>query len=63
MRNQLAPKQRKKMQQQILTTFKTEMKNISKDFQKILADDLVTAFENRIAVFHAVQQKISQKRG
>jgi hypothetical protein len=63
MKTPLAPNQRKKLQQQILTTFKAEMKNLSKPFQKILADDLVTAFENRITVFHAVQQKTSRKRG
>jgi phage-related protein len=59
----LAPQQRKKLEQKIMTTFKAEMKNLRKPFQRILADDLVTAFENRISVIHAFQQKISQKRG
>jgi len=59
----LAPQQRKKLEQKIMTAFKTEMKNLQKPFQRIIADDLVTAFENRISVIHAFQQKISQKRG
>jgi len=59
----LAPQQRRKLQQKIMTTFKTEMKNLQKPFQRILADDMVTAFENRISVIHAFQQKTSQKRG
>jgi hypothetical protein len=59
----LAPQQRKKLQNKVLAAFKAEMKNLSKPFQRILADDLVTAFENRISVFHAVQQKTSRKRG
>lgn len=63
MKNQTAPQQRKKLQQKVLAAFKTEMKNLSKPLQKILADDLVTAFENRISVFHAFQQKTSRKRG
>jgi mRNA-degrading endonuclease RelE of RelBE toxin-antitoxin system len=51
------PQQRKKLQQKITETFKTEMKDLRKSFQKILADDLVTAFENRISVIYAFQQK------
>ncbi len=33
------------------------MKKLSEDLQKILADDLVTAFVNRVAVFTEVQSK------
>jgi len=63
MKTQKAPQQRKELEQKVLATFKAEMKNLSTPFQKILADDMVTAFENRISVFLAVQQKTSQKRG
>ncbi len=63
MKTQKAPEQRKELHQKVLATFETEMKNLSKPFQKILADDLVTAFENRMSVFLAVQQKTSRKRG
>jgi len=37
--------------------FQEEMKKLSKDIQKILADDLVTAFINRMAVFTEIQSK------
>jgi len=63
MRKQKAPNNRKKMQQKIRNAFKTEMKHLSKGLQRILADDLVTAFENRIAVIQTAQPKTSQKRG
>jgi hypothetical protein len=53
----LSLQQRKELQKKITTTFKTEMKDLHKSFQKILADDLVTAFENRISVIYAFQQK------
>ena len=60
-----APQQqnRKKLQQKLLKALSTEMRTLRKPLQKILADDLATAFENRISVFHAYQQKTSQKRG
>lgn len=60
---QLAPEQRKKLQQKVMTAFKAEMKTLRKPFQRILADDLVTAFENRIGIIHGFQQKTSRKRG
>ena len=59
----LAPEQREKLQHKILAAFKTEMKTLRKPMQRIIADDLVTAFEGRIAAIHGVQEKISQKRG
>jgi hypothetical protein len=59
----LAPQQRKKLQQKIITALKTEMKALRKPFQTMLADDLVTAFENRISIIQTAQQKTSQKRG
>jgi hypothetical protein len=63
MKTQTAPQKRKKLQQKLLKALSTEMHTLRKPLQKILTDDLVTAFENRISVFHAYQQKISQKRG
>ncbi|MBX5327430.1 MAG: hypothetical protein ACQXXH_01040 [Candidatus Bathyarchaeia archaeon] len=63
MRKQKAPNNRKKMQQKIRNALKTEMKHLSKGLQRILADDLVTAFENRIAIIQTAPSKTSQKRG
>jgi hypothetical protein len=63
MKSNTAPQQRKKLQQKLLKSLSTEMKTLRKPFQKLLTDDLVTAFENRISVIQAYQQKTSQKRG
>jgi len=59
----LATPERKQLQRKIMTAFKSEMKGLRKPFQRMLADDLVTAFENRISIIQTAQQKISQKRG
>jgi GMP synthase PP-ATPase subunit len=48
---------RKQMEKKIIQIFQEEMKKLSKDLQKILADDLVTAFVNRMAVFTEIQSK------
>lgn len=48
---------RKRLEKKILQIFQEEMKKLSKDLQKILADDLVTAFFNRMAVFTEIQSK------
>jgi hypothetical protein len=37
--------------------FKENLADLSADFQKILLDDLVTAFQNRINVLKRVQAK------
>jgi hypothetical protein len=48
---------RKRLEKKILQIFHEEMKKLSKDLQRILADDLVTAFINRMAVFTEIQSK------
>jgi hypothetical protein len=48
---------RKRLENRIMQIFQEEMKKLSKDIQKILADDLVTAFINRMAVFTEIQSK------
>jgi hypothetical protein len=63
MKTQTAPQKRKKLQEELLKALSTEMKTLRKPFQKLLTDDLVTAFENRISIIQAYQQKTSQKRG
>jgi hypothetical protein len=63
MKPQTAPQQRKKLEQKILKALAIEMRTLRKPFQRMLADDLVTAFESRISVIQAYQQKTSQKRG
>ncbi len=55
---------RKQLEKKILQIFQEEMKRLSGDLQKILADDLVTAFINRMAVFTEIQteSKVSSSR-
>jgi hypothetical protein len=48
---------RRRLENKIMQIFQGEMKKLSKDLQKILADDLVTAFINRMAVFTEIQSK------
>ena len=53
----MSPKQRKQLQAKVMTVFGDDMKKLSKELQRILADDLVTAFLNRMTVFARIQPK------
>ncbi len=46
-----------RLEKKILQIFQDEMKKLSEDLQEILADDMVTAFINRMAVFTEIQTK------
>jgi hypothetical protein len=59
----LTAPERKQLQRKIMTVLKKEMKDLRKPFQRMLADDLVTAFENRISIIQTAQQEIGRKRG
>jgi len=48
---------RKRLEEKIIQIFQEEMENLSADLQEILADDLVTAFLNRLTVFTEIQSK------
>ena len=50
-------KQRKKLQSKMSNVFKENVKGLSADLQKILLDDMVTAFQNRINVLMRAQGK------
>jgi hypothetical protein len=50
-------KQRKELESKMAKVFKQNMKGISAELQKILLDDLVTAFQNRINVLIRAQKK------
>jgi hypothetical protein len=52
-------KQRKELETKMAKVFKANMKGISAELQKILLDDLVTAFQNRINVLIRAQKKRS----
>ncbi len=52
-----AQEERKQLEKKMLETFKDDMKNLTEDLQETLADDLVTAFQNRLAVLLRIQSK------
>jgi len=55
----LSVKQRKDLEAKMAKVFKENMKGISAELQKILLDDLVTAFQNRINVLIRAHKKRS----
>jgi len=57
----LSPTQRKQLQAEIISTFKEEMRTLNQELQQILADDLITAFQNRLKTFIKIQQKHAMK--
>jgi hypothetical protein len=59
LQHSLSPKQRKDLEAKMAKVFKENMKGISAQLQKILLDDLVTAFQNRINVLIRAQKKRS----
>ena len=48
---------RKQLQGMVMEAFRGEMHTLSEEMQKILIDDLVTAFQNRMAVFMRIQSR------
>lgn len=48
---------RSKLQTKMRKVFKEEMKSLSQDMQTVLADDIVTAFLNRISLFVKIEAK------
>lgn len=52
------PKTRKKLQRKMLDLFMDEMEQLPHDLQRVLADDLVTAFHNRLAVFMKIHSRL-----
>jgi len=50
---------RKELEAKLAGVFKENIRGLSTELQKILLDDLVTAFQNRINVLMRVQEKRS----
>lgn len=57
MKCEITPQQRRQIKAKMAKVFKENLTGLSTDFQKILLDDLVTAFQNRINVLKRVQAK------
>jgi hypothetical protein len=53
----LTLKQRKELENKLAKALKQSMKELSTELQKILLDDLVTAFQNRVNVLKRAQNK------
>ena len=58
---QLSFKGRKELEAKMGTVFSEKIKGLSVELQKILLDDMVTAFENRLIVFKNAQGKLRVK--
>jgi hypothetical protein len=57
MEKSFSPQNRKKLQKMMIEAFNNEICNLSPELQNILADDMVTAFHNRLVVFQRIQAK------
>lgn len=57
MKNSISPENRKKLQKMMLEAFTSEISTLSPELQYILADDMVTALQNRLVVFQKIQSK------
>lgn len=59
MNQDIAFKQRKELEHKMAKVFKENINVLSTELQKILLDDMVTAFQNRINVLIRAQEKRS----
>jgi hypothetical protein len=50
----ISSEEKKDITCKLAVAFREEISNLSKENQEILLDDLVTAFQNRIAVFNKI---------
>ncbi len=57
MKQQIAVKSRKELEAKMATVFGEKIKELSTELQRILLDDMVTAFENRLNVLNRVNAK------
>jgi hypothetical protein len=57
MKQQVAFKSRKELEAKMATIFGEKIKQLSTELQKILLDDMVTAFENRLNVLNLANAK------
>jgi hypothetical protein len=48
---------RKKLQKMMMEAFSRQIQVLTPELQSILADDMVTAFQNRLMVFQKIQAK------
>ena len=58
MKKQYSSKERNELKLKMAAVFSEELQMLSKELQKILLDDLVTAFENRLKVLGKAQSTV-----
>jgi len=59
MKECLDSKNRKELKDKMLALFGEMMQPLSKEFQMLLVDDLVTAFESRLKVLNRAQTRVN----
>ena len=59
MEKSFSQKNRKKLQKMMIEAFTSEINTLTPDLQSILADDMVTALQNRLLVLQRIQTKIN----
>ena len=59
MEKSFSQKNRKKLQKMMIEAFTSEINILAPDLQSILADDMVTALQNRLLVLQKMQTKIN----
>lgn len=57
MKKSISPQNRKKLQKMVMEAFTSEIQTLTPELQYLLADDLVTALQNRLMVFQRIQAK------
>ncbi len=50
--------EKKEVKAKLASVFGEKLQSLSSEYQKILIDDLMTAFENRLAVLRRAQENI-----
>ncbi len=61
MKEQTTIKARRELETKMTAVFGEKIKNLSTELQRILIDDMVTAFENRLNVLNRAHTKIGSK--
>ena len=59
MEKSFSQKNRKKLQKMMIEAFTSEITTLTPDLQSTLADDMVTALQNRLLVLQRIQTKIN----
>lgn len=57
MNKSFSPQNRKRLQKMMMDVFTSEIQTLTPELQYILADDLVTALQNRLVVLERIQAK------